>query len=58
MTSNDLVDNPDMERPVFVDVQEEICAEDLPSTEMVAKFVRSPSMCVKCKNKITEKGKI
>ena len=32
-TSNDLVDNADMEEPVFVDVQEETGTEDLPSTE-------------------------
>ena len=32
-TSNDLVDNADMEEPVFVDVQEETGTKDLPSTE-------------------------
>ena len=31
-TSNNLVDNANMEGPVFVDVQEEKCAEDLLST--------------------------
>ena len=55
--SNDLVDNADMEGPVFVDVQEETGGEDLPSTEMVTEVARSPSMCFKHKNKIFEKRK-
>ena len=54
-TSNDLVDIADVEGPVFVDVQEETGAEDLPSTEMVTEVARFPSMYVKCKNKIIEK---
>ena len=45
--SNDLLDNADMEGPVFVDVHEGTGAEDLPSTEMVTKAIRSPSICVK-----------
>ena len=51
---NDLVD---MKGAVFVDVQKETVAEDLPSTEMVTEVARSPSMCVKRKNKIIEKRK-
>ena len=54
-TSNDLVDNADMEGSAFVDVQEETSAEDLPPTEMVTEVARSPSMCIRRKNKITEK---
>ena len=45
MTSNDLLDNVDMEEPVFVDVQEDAGAKDLPSTEMVTEVALSPSMC-------------
>ena len=44
-----------MKGPVFVDVQEEVGAEDLRSTEMVTEVARSPSMCVKRNNKIIEK---
>ena len=54
-TSYDLVNNADIEGPVFVDVQEETGAEDLPSREMITDVVRSPSMCVKRKNKVREK---
>ena len=57
VTSNDLVDNADMEGPVFVDVQEETGAEDLPSTEMVTEVARSLSMCIKRKNKMIGKRK-
>ena len=56
-TSNDLVDNADMEGPVFVDVQEETGAEDLPSIELVTEVARSPSMCVKHKNETIGKRK-
>ena len=56
-TSNDFVDNADMEGSVFVDVQEETGAEDLPSREMLTEVARSSSMCVKRNNKITEKRK-
>ena len=41
-TRNDLVDNTDMEVPVFVDVQKETGAADLPSTEMVTEIALSP----------------
>ena len=47
-----------MEGPVFVDVQEETGADDLPSTERVIEIARSPTMSVKRKNKITEKRKV
>ena len=57
-TSNGLADNADMEGPVFVDVQEETGAEDLPFINMVTEVARSPSMCVKCKNEIIEKRKV
>ena len=43
-TSNDLLDNVDMEEPVFVDVQEDAGAKDLQSTEMVTEVALSPSM--------------
>ena len=56
-TSNDFVDNTDMEGPVFVGVQGETGAQYLPSTEMVTEVARSPSMFVKLKSKITEKRK-
>ena len=46
-----------MEWPVFVDIREETGAENLPSTEMVTEVARSPSVCVKRKNKIIEKRK-
>ena len=57
-TSNDLVDNADIEGPVFADVQEETGAEELSSTKMVTEVTLFPSMCVKRKNKITEKRKL
>ena len=47
-----------MEGPVFVEVQEETGAEDPSSTEMVTEVARSPSMCVKRKNKIIKKEKL
>ena len=56
-TSNDLVDNADIEGPVFADVQKETGAEELSSTKMVTEVTLFPSMCVKRKNKITEKKK-
>ena len=46
-----------MEVPVFNDVQEETDALDPSSTELVAEVAHSPSMCVKCKIKFTEKRK-
>ena len=57
VTSNDLAGNADMERLVFVNVQEEPSAEDLPSTKMVTEVALSPSMRAKCKYNITEKRK-
>ena len=41
-----------------MEFQKETCEEDVPSTEMVTKIPRSPSICAQRKNKITEERKI
>ena len=54
---NDLPDITDAEGPVS-EFQEKTCEEDVPSTEMVKKIPRSPSICGQRNNKITDKRKI
>ena len=54
---NDLPDITDVEGSVL-EFQEEICKEDVPSTDIVTEIPRSPSVCAQRKNKIAEKRKI
>ena len=49
----DLPDITGAERSVL-ELQEETWEEDVPSTEMVTQIPRSPSICARRKNKITE----
>ena len=65
---NDPTEDPTVEENVLPDItdaegsaleiQEETCEEDVPSTEMVTKIPCSPSICAQRRNKITEKRKI
>ena len=65
---NDPTEDPTVEENLLPDItdaegsaleiQEETCEEDVPSTEMVTEIPCSPSICAQRRNKITEKGKI
>ena len=49
---NDLPDTADA-KGSLLEFQKETCEEDVPSTEIVTKIPRSPSICAQRNNKIT-----